>query len=388
MLAGALVATAAVALPAAAERGADQRVSAALTGFNAERVKKVPIVKRSGAKTRVAMSLPPGKVGPVGAGDAVWAGAEIEVSVTCLERSSQCVGSSYRYSPLVKARLVLAGSPKSTSKRNTTPIGRPSQMQCSQELPHRNHHCVLTVKGVRQIKSGGNLPCTRCHVNLLIDARHPNAGGGDVIVVGVDEEHGIAQNKGMLNAVVFDPGPPADVPPVVSKRSAKRRVSVGGLSGNGPKTVIYSRRVNELREGEVLIVTAKAIEKIGHLPYNVLIQSQLVLSEKPGSVSRAGTPGKIASVDGVVTAQNGFNCTQGRSGHSNPCVIRKVGVVKIFKDARLHPDRGEGPFVPLYLNLVVQHREIFAGRPSRHRPGDALKVKRKGGFLEVLRYER
>jgi len=376
---------AAVALPAAAERG-NQNVKGAVSGFNAERIKTVPIAKKAGAKTRVAMSLSPGEVGPVGAGDAVWAGAEIEVSVTCLERMPQCVGSIYHYSPRVKARLVLAGNPRATSKKNTAPISRATQMQCSQDLPHRNHHCVLTVQGRRQIKAGDNLPCTRCHVNLLVDAYHPSAKGGNVVVVGADDDHGISQDKGMINAVTFKPGPPADVPPVVSKRPAKRKVGVAGVGGNGPKTVIFSRRVNELRQGEVLIVTAKALEKIGHLPYNVLIQSQLVLSEKPGSTKRAGTPGKVASLKGVVTAQNGFNCTQGRSGHSNPCAIRKVGVIKIQKDARLHPERGEGPFVPLYVNLVVQHREILAGRGSRHRPGDAVKLKRKGGFLEVLRY--
>ena len=69
----------------------------------------------------------------------------------------------------------------------------------------------------------------------------------------------------------------------------------------------------------------------------------------------------------MITAQNGFNCTQGHSGHSNPCVIRKVGVVKMLSDARTKPKRGEGPFVPLFVNLVVQNREI--GDAARLRAG-------------------
>jgi len=381
----ALLCAVAVGTAVAAQRG-EPNVNPAQTGFGAERVKTVPIAKNSGAKTRSVMSLGPDEVGPIGANDAIWAGGEVEVSVTCLERMPQCVGSSYHYSPHVKARLVLAGNPNATSKKNTAPIGKPVHLRCSQDLPHRNHHCVLSVQGTRRLKAGDNLPCDRCHVNLLVDAYHPAAKSNNVIVVGSDDDRGIEQDKGMLNSVVFDPGPPPDVPPIVSRRSATGKVPVAGTGGNGPKKVIYSRRLNELREGEVLIVTAKATQKISHLPYNVLMQSQLILSEKPGSVSRRGTPGKVATLDGVVTAQNGFNCTQGRSGHSDPCAIRKVGLVKILKDARLHPERGEGPFVPLYVNLVVQNREILGGRGSRHRPGDAIKVPRKGGFLEVRRY--
>jgi hypothetical protein len=374
-----------LALPALAGQ-TNQTVELSYSGFGAEKLKSIPIAHNSGGKVRVAMSLPPGEVGPVGEGDAVWGGAEIEVSVTCLERMSQCVGSSYRYSPHVKARLVLASSPDARGDANTTPITRARRIRCSQELPNRNHHCVIAVEGQRTLKDGDNLPCDRCYVNLLLDAYHPAARKGNVLVVGSDDDGGIEQDKGMINAAVFRPGPPPDVAPIVSKRSATGRVGVAGVGGNGPKKVIYSRRLADLEAGEQLLVTAKAVQKIGHLPYNVLMQSQLVLSEKAGSVSRAGTPGKIASLKGVITAQNGFNCTQGRSGFSDPCTIRKVGVVKVFKDSRLHPDRGEGPFVPLYVNLVVQNREILGARSSKHRSGDYVKVPRKAGFLSVRRY--
>src|SRR5688500_10182597 len=100
---GALLCTAAIALPAAAEHGPGQTVSVSSTGLNAERIKTIPIAKRPGQKPRVAMSLSPDEVGPVRPGDAIWAGAEVEVSVTCLEPMRQCIGRLYDYSPFVRA---------------------------------------------------------------------------------------------------------------------------------------------------------------------------------------------------------------------------------------------------------------------------------------------
>jgi hypothetical protein len=382
VLLAALLGTGAVALPALALQGDNQVVRPALSGLGAERIKTVPIAKKSGGKPRVAMSLSPAKVGNVGAGDAIWAGAEIELSVTCLEAMPQCVGSRYRYSPHIKARLVLASSANGTGK-NTTPITKAAHMRCSQEQPNRNHHCVMTVDGSRQLKAD-SLSCGRCWVNLVIDAYHHSARGGNVIVVGSDDDHGIEQDKGMINSVVFDPGPVPDVRRVVESRSTTGHVPIGGRGGNGPRKVIFSRRVDELRAGEVLVVKAKAIQKIGHLPHHVLMQSQLILSQQRTSTKHAGIPGQSASHEGVITAQNGFNCTQGHSGHSNPCVIRKVGVVKMLRDARTKPKRGEGPFVPLFVNLVVQNREI--GDAARLLGGRQTNVSRKGGFIEVRRY--
>ena len=100
-------------------------------------------------------------------------------------------------------------------------------MRCSQEQPNRNHHCVMTVDGTRQLKAG-SLPCARCWVNLVVDAYHPSARRGNVIVVGSDDDGGIEQDKGMINSVVFDPGPIPDVPrvgrsPLDDRTCARRR---------------------------------------------------------------------------------------------------------------------------------------------------------------------
>ena len=382
---GVVLCAAAFALPANAERGVDQTVQVSYTGLGAERVKTVPIAKRAGTKTRVAMTLPPEDVGIVGPGDAVWAGAEIEVSVTCLAPMRQCVGKIYHFTPHVRARLVLAGSPSASGDDNTAPIGKPEDLECSQKLPNRNHHCVLAVDGQRRFQGAENLPCDRCHVNLLIDAFHPSAKKGHVLVVGTDQDNGqISQDKGTLNAAVFNPGPPPAINPAVTKSPSTGRIPVAAQHSSSRKqVVVMSRRLDELKAGEQLLIDSRIKVKTGHLGYGALLQSQLVLSENAGSISRKGTPGKVASEKGVITAQNGFNCTRGKSGHTSPCTVRKLGVVKIFKDARTRPEQGTGAFVPLFVNLVMSSKAEFGG--ERHDPGDVAKVAKRGS-LAVTRY--
>ena len=381
---GGLLCAAAIALPADAERGADQSVEVSYTGLGAERVKTVPIAKRSGAKTRVVMSLPPEKVGAIGPNDSIWAGAEVEVSTTCLEPMPKCVGKIYHFSPYVKARLVLAGSPKATGRDNTTPIGKPKRQRCYQELPNRNHHCVVPISGLRNLSGADNLPCDRCHVNLLLDVYHPKAKRGNVLVVGTDQDHEISQDKGNLSAAVYDPGPPPPVQPIVSRKRSRQRLPVAPQhSSSRTQVVVMSRRLNELKAGEQLVIDADVKVRTGHLGYGALLQSQLVLSEKAGSIRRKGTPGKIASGKGIVTAQNGFNCTPGKSGHRSPCTVRKLGAVKIFKDARTRPEQGEGPFVPLYVNLIMSSKAEYGGH--RHNSGDSAKIL-KSSKLTVTRY--
>lgn len=371
-------------LPALAQDVADQTLRVSLSGIGAERVKTVPIAKRAGQKPRVAMSLPPSKVGPIRDGAEIWAGAELEVSVTCLEPMPKCVGKRYRFSPFVRGRLVLAPGPNATGPANTVQLGI-ARIRCSQEQPHRNHHCVLVVEGTREVGDAAKLPCRACNVNLVVDAFHHQARRGQVIVVGSDEDHGISQKKGTLNAAVMNPGPLAAVPMTASRKRSRRKLAIGGKGGSGPRRVLYSHRLPMLRQGEQLLVKARAVQGIGHLSYNVLMQSQLVVSQSPGSIRRAGLPTKVTSQKGIVTAQNGFNCTQGRSAHPNPCVIRKLGVIRVLHNARSRYLRDEGRWVPLYVNLVVQNRAI-GDNWHRARAGDAARIARRGGGIEIRRY--
>ncbi len=379
------LAAVAVGIPAGAAGGDPQQqtLHVAQSGIGAERVKTVPISKKKGKKQKVVMSLSPGDVGPVRAGDAAWGGGEFEISVTCLEPIPKCVGKIYRYSPRYRAQIVLAPGPGVTDPSRVTPLTGWRQQKCSQELPHRNHHCVIAVSGQRQIK--GDPVCEpRCYVNMILDAYHSGARNGNVVVIGADEDNGIEQDKGTLDSAVFKPGPPPDTRPLKTTKRSRSKLGIGG-GGAGPKGVLYSQKLRDLKDGEQLLVEAQATQKIGSHGYSVLMQSQLIVSNSPTSTRRNGVAAKVTKLGGVVTAQNGFNCTQGRSGHSDPCKIRKVGVVELIRDAVEKPlsPHPSNP-VPLYINLVVQNRIV--GVRGGWRSGDAAKIPKRGGFVEVQRY--
>ncbi|UJA21416.1 hypothetical protein HJD18_15140 [Thermoleophilia bacterium SCSIO 60948] len=371
-----------VLLAAAADAGQQQKLRVSTSGDNSERIKTVAIGKRPGSKSKVAMSISPNKVGPVRPGDAIVASGDIEVSTTCLEPMPQCVGKRYSYSPFVRARLVLGAKPTARSPKSTYPLSRWDKIKCAQDLPNRNHHCVLVIPRAQQaIPNDAKLPCTRCNVNLVLDAYSGQAKKGNVLVVGTDEDSGIAQDKGRISAAVFKPGPVAKGKLAKTTRPSTGRLPVSGSSKK--KTVLYSLRLGNLKAGEQFIVDSKATVSLAGKPYNALLQSQLVLSEKPGSVSRSGNPTKVTKTKGQISDINGFNCTRGSSAHRSPCAIRRPGIMSLVYDSKTNPVQGTGADVPLYLNLVASAKGQFGKDPK---PGDALRIGRKSGFIKAYRY--
>ena len=117
------------------------------TGINQKKPpeleKTIPISKQGTPKTIVQVKAD--DLGPVQDGDLVEAFSEVEVSTTCLAPIPKCVGKIYRFSPKVEAWLVLADG----AGRNGTPIGGPERVTCAQDLPNRNHHCVLSLHRTR-----------------------------------------------------------------------------------------------------------------------------------------------------------------------------------------------------------------------------------------------
>lgn len=355
------------------------------TPVKAEIGKTVPITRKAGQAKRVVMSLKPSDVGTLRSGDRIESSAELEVSVTCLEPLRQCQGSIYKYSPTIQSRLILSRDRKSAGGAKTTPISNWKDSVCSQDLPNRNHHCVLVIPAAsRVIEDVTRLPCqpSSCRVNMVISAFNRRAKAGNKLVIGADEDNGsISQEKSVLNVAVYHPDKP-QAQLHSSNRPSNRSLPVRGSTGD--KRVIYSVRLPELRAKEQLVVDAKMVARITHLDYNVLLQSQLVLSERPGSIRRNGVPAKITDRDARVSPINGFNCTQGGSGHRSPCTIRKVAVIRIQRDARVHPELERGPRVPLYMNLVTAARGVY--NSHRMRAGDRVKVSPRAGYMHVHRY--
>jgi hypothetical protein len=90
----------------------------------------------------------------------------------------------------------------------------------------------------------------------------------------------------------------------------------------------------------------------------------------------------VEGANGEADESNGFNCTRGASDFRTPCLIHKVGVLRMVQDARRHPYQDQGRRVPLYVNLVTSAAAEYGGQ---HQSGDRASVGR-AGFIKVYRY--
>jgi hypothetical protein len=358
------------------------------SGLNSERRRAIRITRRPRGGQQVVMSLHPHQLGPLLSGHGVEGRAELEVSTNCLTPQPTCIGRRYGFNPMVSARLVLAPGPRVARGPNVVAVSRWHRKRCWQRPPNRNHHCVLAIPGAaRVIEDASSLPCaSHCYLNLVANAHHRRAKRGHRLVIGISSRDSRGHDKGQLAAVVFRPWAVRDLGAVLGTAEVREAVVPVGPNRRGAarRRVIYSLRLDDLRAGEQLAVDARAVADIGHLSYNTLVQARLILSRAPDVPVRAGPPRAVGSFQGRFGAQNGFNCTQGRSGHSTPCEVRKTGVMRILRDARERPRRDEGERIPLYVNLVVGTRSI-GGHEGRRREGDELRVG-EGGFIRVIRY--
>ena len=382
ILALALASAAFWAIPATAQGpGGSVRVSA--TGARAELLKTIPIARHVDQKPRVVMTLGPDKVGELEDGDRLEGTADVEVSV-CLKpnprhpgANNKCVGKTYGYNPTVRAWLVLGPSASATGKGSTVRVSDTEKLRCTQRLPNRNHHCVLVVDDGRlQIDDAQALPCNPndCHLNLVLSAHNRGARPGHKLVVGADAAGAgrVVGDKGSLNVARFRPGSLKKEDPVEGNRSRSRLPIAGSIGGHDKKKVLYTARIQNPREGEQVIVEGAVFARISHLNYNAFLTTTLLLGENASS-TRNSAPVNATRSKGRISRGNGFNCTQGRSGHRSPCVAKKVGVIEFVENVNR----------TLYVNLIGSSAAQFP--EERHRNGDKAKILRKG-FLRLYRF--
>lgn len=378
------IATAAVlavlALLAAAPADSPASVRTAATEhLKGELVKTIPISQNPWGAARSAFSIGPSKLGELRAGDRLEAFGEVELTI-CLKPApghpgQPCVGNVYGYNPTLEAKVVL-GPEDSSSGAGTMQIGKSSKLVCRQDHPVRNRHCVLDLPwSGTQIADPSQLPCepSKCFLNLVVSAHHPDARAGELAVVGSsDDQKRIHQGRGKLSMARYRG---SDKPDAVWRTGKihTRKIPVGSKAGSVNKRVIHSLRIGKVKAGDQLVVDAKSRSRIGHLPYNVFQRSELVLTSGPNSITQAG---KIVDSTARISASNGFNCTLKRSAHPDPCTTRKGGVLSIGKSS-------SGPW---FVNLVVRQNAIGTSKTYRKwRSGHASKT-RKGGFIKVERY--
>ncbi len=366
--------------PAFARAGADQVQTASNEFRKGDRVKTVPIARNAWQSARSIMSLSPKDVGTLTAGRRLEVSGDAEVTV-CTKASgghsgTPCVGRTYDYDPYLKMKIVAGPSPGSTGGANTVDLTGAKSITCSQHQPERNRHCVLGIpwNGI-DVPSRDRLPCapSNCYVNLVLSADRSNAQDGDVVVVGSsDDNKQIHQGRSQLSSILFTG---SDRPERTYRRGTpyKKKLKVGPDDSASHPQVAYSLPLGGLRKGDQLIVEGKAVTGIGSLPYNITQRTSLVFTNKPGSVKPNG---KIIETNPRLSADNGYGCTHGPSGHRNPCTIGKYGVISVKKSSKK----------PWYVNFVVsQEASDVAPQAGKWRSSDRVSIS-GAGYLTALKY--
>jgi hypothetical protein len=339
-------------------------VLVAATADHAELLKTVPIGGSPGAERRVVMSMGPGQLPDLQAGDRLHASAEVQITADCTFHRPRCTSSPYRYSPVLEARLVLADGAQVSGGADAVSLSADHNV-CHNQTGDREHHCMLVPRGGIDFGGGGELPCdpSTCHVNLVVEAHANAAQPGDVVIIGGQRPNGdVLQDKGRINVVRLRG--PAEQAATTLSTSARVHAA---LPLNLSKQVVYSQKLEGLRDREQLEVETTMITQISQLPYATRVGARVILAKGRGATSQGHQVKQIADFNGEIAENNGFNCTQAES----PCLTRKVGVLKMKQDAS----------GPLYVNLVA----ITGPKNRPAGPGDHVKIGQSGG-LAVTRY--
>lgn len=365
------VVLAALAIAAApAEAAEPPHVRVATTGNGSERVKTLPITRRTGTEPRVVMSMGPHRLPDLDAGDRLRVTAEFQVTGNCRSRGPRCVGRPYHYAPDVRARLVIARHANTTGGPGALVISARKHEACSQQRPDYEHHCVLVfTRGGTTIDSS-RLPCAldRCYVNLVADAHHARAEHGDLLMVGGLKPNGsIPQDRGRINVVRYRHAGPSDARASSTEHRRKRR-----LRPDFRRRVVLSERLRGLEAGEQLAASAAMTTDVSHLRYAVRTSARLILTDSPGATRQTDFAKRLVSGRGEIAENNGSNCTQAEGR----CTYRKVGVAEMRRDAI----NRRGRAVPLYLNLVT----VLGPKVRRAHARDRVILRR--GEIEILRF--
>jgi hypothetical protein len=352
----------------------------ATTGDDSELLRAVPIARKPGKRDRVAMRIAPSDLDPIRQGDRLRVSGEVQVSTTCVESGSRCVGTHYQVNPTVTARIVLSPSPSADS--GFFPLSPSRSVLCKQQRPNRNHHCTIAIPNTETaISDVGALPCPpdKCFVELIVGASNKKAKRGNMIVLGGDKPDGsVEQDKGRLNIVQAHRDVPA--PKVTSTSDLVSSSLPLGVGDSDKEQVVYSMPIKAAQKGEVLAFDTRFTANIGALHYNNFIASQVILAQHPDVARTRGIAKRADPLKGKATEVNGFNCTLGQSGYPSPCTSVKAGVVRFKRDV---VDKDTGEPATIYLNVLAAAKPKLAEKVE---PGDKVAVGALPDGLTVTRY--
>jgi hypothetical protein len=195
-------------------------------------------------------------------------------------------------------------------------------------------------------------------VNLIVGASNPKAKPGNRVVLGGDQPDGsVEQDKGRLNIVQAHPTVPL---PQTSQTTTLVEPNLPLTIGDSEKRrVVYSLPVTAPQQGDVLTFDTSFTTDITALRFNTFISSRVILGETPTSAKSTGLAKRATDYKGQGTESNGFNCTLGSSGYTNPCTTVKAGALQITR--KFKTTYGQEP-TTLYLNVLAGAKPLLPGK--------------------------
>jgi len=337
-------------------------IDASTTGDRSELIETVPIERVPG-RGFAAMTLGQGSMPVLERGDRLRVSAEFLVTTDCTFRSARCAGAPYVFNPVVDTAVVLMNGSDEIELAA-------DRRKCFQKPGQRQHHCAIPFHGIEAGDAANRLRCESggCSLEVRVRAWSPRANGDQRLAIGAIKPNGrVVQDRARLNAIRVRPGTAALLPATRTGLRAER------VPPTLEKVVIYSQRLERLKQGEVLEAWIDARGSVAGLDYSALIGSQIVLAESPQAAHGRTLVKRVASLEGEITEISGTNCTQSQS----PCPIRRTGMVEMREDARTQ----SGDPVPLFVNVIARSTAKHAEPQS----GDAVRIFDEGG-LRVRRY--
>ena len=333
-----------------------------------DRLSIAPAAK-PGAKRKVLLSLGPDSktdlpMPDVRPGDRLRLFAELEVTTDYQDPDDDgLVGRAYSYDPRLEAILLLARDETAAVAKtgSAVQVGDPWRGECT----HDQHHRVIVFPDYGYTVPPGGIGWNGpVRVNVALSAAHPKAKGKDLLLIGQNERTPVVgTDMAGIRVVRIRP---ADHK--LPKEQRTSRTLVRAISTAEQHTVVFSRRLNELRKGEQLLVKSRLMTDSSRLGYPARITTRLFLADDPAQTEPApgGSANKVCSWKGHLSKPNGFNCLP--AAGSTPS--QKFGVLRVMRNAS----------APLYVNMVA-----VGGDPTkRAKTGDMLPIG-AGSFIEVTR---
>ncbi len=134
-------------------------------------------------------------------------------------------------------------------------------------------------------------------------------------------------------------------------------------SFEGGKTVVYSQRLDNVKEGDVLVMQADQYTAITGLPY--FVSNQIVVTTRRNAYKPSTLTRRVVSRAGLASETTGFNCTLGPSAYRSPCHSIKAGMATIEHT----PKTKGGKPKPIFVNLITRSFPKLAqarGYPAAH----------------------